>query len=349
VLGSSVYFATGEGEIIARDLNSGVVKWSAKVGNEAIQGANLIVRANVVVAPVLSYTVGVDAITGVELWRYPAPDDTTDLPSGSVASPGSVVESRIDADNTTVFVPAWGASVTAVNVRSGAILWVWKPGFIDGDTAASGVFRSGAMSVRVSGDTVFATLWHYLNRAGIASEAWVVAIDKLAGGELWRAKLPYQGAGVLIQAAPVVYKNLVIVHTVSGRTYAINRLTQSVSWEFTPPGVLHSTSAGPELFDDAVYVDGGDGRIHGLRASDGIPIWSYYFEAQTTQDMLATTRRLYFTQGNLLYVLDRLTGSMVAVAPQPRTTDPLFASAPAFAAGLVFVSVADAAWCFEEP
>lgn len=349
VMGSSVYFGTGDGQIIARDVTSGGTKWTTRVANGAVQGANLVARGDVVVAPVLSYTVGLDASTGRELWRYAAPDDTTDVASGTGPGPGSVVESRIDADNNTVFVPAWGASVSAVDLHSGAVRWIWKPGTIAGDTAVSGVFRSGAMGVRVSGDTVFATLWHYLNRAGVTSEAWVVALNRLTGAELWRVRLPYEAAGVLIQTAPVVYKNLVIVHTLSGRTYAIDRLTQNASWEFTPAGTLRSTTAGPELFGDTVYIDGGDGHIYALRAADGVQLWSYDFEAQTTRDMLVTNRRLIFTQGSLLYVLDRLTGIRVAVTGQPRTNDPLFASAPAFSEGLVFVTVADAAWCFEEP
>lgn len=349
VLGSLVYFGTGDGQIIARDVTSGRVNWTTAVANGSVQGANLVGRGDVVVAPVLSYTVGLDASTGRELWRYEAPDDTTGLASGTAPGPGSVAQSRIDGDASTVFIPAWGASLSAVNLHSGTVQWVWKPGAIAGDTAASGVFRSGSMGARVSGDTVFVTLWHYLNRAGVTSEAWVVAIDKVTGTEFWRVKLPYQGAGVLIQTAPVVYRNLVIVHTLSGRTYAIDRLSQTISWEFTPPGTLRSTTAGPEVFGDAVYVDGGDGRIYALRAADGARLWSYDFQAQTTRDMLATNRRLIFTQGNLLHVLDRLTGLRVAVTSQPRTNDPLFASAPAFSDGLVFVAVADAAWCFEEP
>jgi len=263
--------------------------------------------------------------------------------------PDSIVESRIDADGSTVFIPAWGASVGAVDLRTGVVRWVWRPGTIAGDTASSGVFRSGAMGVRVSGDTVFTTLWHYLNRAGVTSEAWVVAINKLSGAELWRVRLPYQAAGVLIQSAPVVYQSLVIVHTLSGRTYAIDRDTQTIRWEFTPPGFMYSTVAGPELSGDQVYVDGGDGKIYAIHAADGTQIWSFPFGAQATRDMLATTRRLLFSQGNLMYVLDRSTGLMVASTGQPHTNDPLFASAAAFSQGLVFVSVAGAAWCFEEP
>jgi outer membrane protein assembly factor BamB len=112
---------------------------------------------------------------------------------------------------------------------------------------------------------------------------------------------------------------------------------------------MSSTSAGPELSGDQVYVDGGNGSIYALRAADGSQIWSYAFGSSTTGDMLATTRRLLFTQGNVLYILDRNTGLKVAATGQPHTSDPLFASPAAASQGLVFVTVAGAAWCFEEP
>jgi outer membrane protein assembly factor BamB len=349
VLGSVVFFGTGDGRIIARDMNTGAVKWNATFAHMAVEGANLVVSNGVLIAPVVINTVALDAQTGSLLWSYSAPDDTTDVGTESFASPGSVVESHIDADGSTVFIPAWGASVSAVDLRTGAVRWVWRPGIFAGDTSASGVFRSGAMGVKVSGDTVFTTVWHYLRRLGVPSEAWVVAISKLSGAELWRVHLPYEAGGVLIQSAPAVYQNLVIVHTLAGRTYAIDRATQTIRWEFTPPVFLNSTTSGPELFGDQVYVDGGDGKIYARHAADGTPIWSFSFGFEAIRDMLATPRRLLFSQGNLMYVLDRSSGLVVASTGQPHTTDPLFASAAAFSQGLIFVSVADAAFCFAEP
>jgi outer membrane protein assembly factor BamB len=205
------------------------------------------------------------------------------------------------------------------------------------------------MSVHVSGDTVFATMWHYVNRQGGTSEAWLVAIGRLTGREFWRVRLPYQGSGVLIEGAPVLHGNLVIVHTVSARTYAIDRTTQKVAWEFTVPAATLSTIAGAELYGDIVYVDGGDRHIYALRAGDGSVLWSAAFPTQADRDLLVTERRITFVEGRMLYVLDRQTGKQIAAVTQPRTSDPLFASAAAFANGVVFVTVADAAWCFDEP
>jgi outer membrane protein assembly factor BamB len=317
------------------------------VSKDAIQGANLIARGTVVVAPVLFYTVGLDAHTGRELWRYEAPKDTTD--AGAAANPGELGHTRIDVDEGTAYIPAWGASVSAVDLHTGAVRWIWKPGRIEGDTALSGVFRAGSMGARVSGDTVFATLWHFVNRAGGTSEAWLVALDRSTGSELWRVKLPHQGSGTMIQAPPVLYRNLVIVHTLFARTYAINRATLHVDWEFTAPGAIHATSAGAEVYNDAAYVDGGDEHIYALNAGTGVRIWSAPFPAQTNNDMLVTERRVTFTIERTLFILDRQTGNQIAAVTQPRTSDPLFTSPAAFANGLIFITVAGAAWCFVEP
>lgn len=349
ISGNVVIFGDGSGEIIARDVRTGDRKWTAKVGQEPVNGANILARNGVVVAPLYTYTVGLDAGTGRQLWRFNAPDDTVGVPPGYVALPGTVAASRIDADDQTVYIPAWGASVSAVDLHSGNARWVWQPGRIDGDTAASGVFPSGSVSVRVSGDTVFATLWHFVNRPGGYSEAWLVAIDRLTGHELWRVRLPYQGSGVLIEAMPVVYENLVIVHTLSARTYAINRTTQKVVWEFTAPAAHLSTIAGAELYEDILYVDGGDEQIHALHARDGSVIWSAPFPTQATSDLLVTQRRIIFPNGGQLIVLDRESGGTVVITSQPHTSDPLFSSAATFSNGFVFITVAEAAWCFKEP
>jgi len=193
-LGTSSYFGTGDGSIIARDQQSGAIIWSTNISTDPIEGANLVARNGVVVTSAVYSTAGLDAQTGRLLWSYQAPMDTTNVTSSAVR-PGTVIDSRLDADDESVYIPAWGASVSAVDLRSGAAKWIWKPGAFNSDTAQTGVFRSGSMSVRVSGDTVFATAWHYLNRAGGTSEAWLIALDRSTGRELWRVRLPYLGSG----------------------------------------------------------------------------------------------------------------------------------------------------------
>lgn len=350
VSGNVVYFGDGLGDVIARDIRTGSQVWIARAGDGPIDGANILVRAGVVVAPVQTSTAALDALTGRGLWIFKAPDDTVGVPPGDFAGPGSVQLATIDADDQTVYIPAWGASVSAVDLHTGNVRWIWQPGRIDGDTATSGIFRSGAMGVRVSGDTVLATMWHYVIQSGVYSEAWVVAIDRLTGKELSRVRLPFTGGGTLVWAAPVLYQNLVIVQLLPWRTYAIDRTTQKVVWEFVAPAEHHlTTTTGAEVYGDAVYVDGGDEQLHALRARDGSVIWNAPFPTQAASNLLVTERSVIFTNGYELMALDRETGRMVARTVQPRTYDGLFSSAAVFSNGLVFVTMAEAAWCIDEP
>jgi len=348
VNGATVFFGTGDGQVIARNVQTGAITWSAKVSQDAIKGATLLARANVVVAPAVFQTVGLDLQTGRELWRYSAPPDTVGFSPAS-ASPGTVIDSRIDADAETVYIPAWGASVSALDLESGNVRWVWQPGKIETDTARSGVFASGSTGVRVSGDTVFVSLWHFTNRTGGSSEGWLVAIDRVSGGELWRVRLPVGGSGVMLQSAPALYKNLVILHTLSAKTFAIDRSTQEVSWDFSATNATLSTLSSAEISGDIVYVDGGDGRMYALQAGTGQLVWSSAFGNASARDLLVTPHNIIFPTGAELHILDRITGNPVRTIVQPHTTDPLFASAASYLNGMVFVTVSDGAWCFEDP
>jgi outer membrane protein assembly factor BamB len=153
-----------------------------------------------------------------------------------------------------------------------------------------------------------------------------------------------------IWAGPVFYQNLVIVQNGFARTYAIDRTTQKVVWEFVAPSEhLFTTTAGAEVYGDVVYVDGGNEQLYALRARDGGVIWSAPFPGEATTNLLVTERRVVFTNGAELMFLDRETGRMVARTTQPRTYDGLFSSAATFSNGLVFITMAGAAWCVAEP
>jgi outer membrane protein assembly factor BamB len=205
------------------------------------------------------------------------------------------------------------------------------------------------MGVKLSGDTLFATLWHFTNRNGGTSEALVVALDKRTGDELWTVVLPDNGSGVLIQSAPAVSDNLVIVNTISAKTYAIDRTTKKVIWTFSANNPFLSTLAGATVFENTVYVDGGDGKLYALRAADGTVVWSAAYGTATTHDLLVTSRHVLFPTGAELHIVDRQNGNQILAIVQPHTTDPLFASAAEIANGFVLTTVGGAAWCFQEP
>ena len=344
ITSSSVLFATGNGHVVARDPATGTARWDTQIAFEQVSGYNLLARSGVVVAPIAYSTVGLDAASGTILWRYAAPLDTLQDPAHP--TPGYVVGTRIDADASTVYLGAWGASVSALDLRTGAVRWIWR---VDPSVA----FRTGVVGTRVSGDTVFAAAWHFLDARGLKSEPWIIALDRLTGRELWRIALPnFPSGGVAANGAPGFVGNLVVLGARGGETWAVDRTTHQIAWEFRPQTKL-ATVAEAEVYGSNVYVDGGDGNIYSLRAADGTLAWKAPFAGSTVVDLLVTERRVYAENGPTVFVFDRLSGDLVAQQNVPGLNGPgggsTFGSAAAFDQGAVFITVAGGAWSFDEP
>lgn len=345
VFGDVVYFGTGDGQVVARNASTGQLRWASVIGAGAVEGNNLLLRSGVVVAPFVAYTAAADATTGRLLWKYSSPLDT--VGRGTAATPGLLTYTRIDADDRTVYIPAWGASISAVDIATGEVRWVWRPERSSSDTAAS-IFRSGSAGARVSGDTVFATIWHFLDAKGLASEAWLLALDRQTGEELWRVVMPSYSGGVIVQGAPAFYENLVIFSTRGGYAYAVDRTTRQIAWQFQPK-TQWSTYAEAEVVGSTVYLDGGDGSVYALRAQNGTLVWKATIGAQVSTDFLITERHVVFPSRAYLFVLDRETGTQLARIAQPRTADPFFASPAAGGSGQFFITANGTALSFSEP
>jgi outer membrane protein assembly factor BamB len=347
--GSAVYFASGGGFVIARDLETGTAKWTTSIGQSPyaaspeIGGENFILRSGVLVTTVQFHTSALDIATGREIWRYHAPLDTIDKVA---PRPGSVVVARIAADENTVFIPAWGATVSAVDIKTGQPKWVWR-------VEPTVPNRSGSYGVRISGDTVFATVWHSLNQSGTQAEAWLIALDKQTGQQLWRVVLPRQASGTMINCAPAVWQNLVIVTLVSGDLFAIDRNTQNIAWRVLPQvaanGVGAALITGAEVYDDFVYANGSDQKIHAYRATDGTEVWATDV-GQLGSDLSVSSKFVYASNGASLHILDRVTGARYSGLEHPRkSVNYTFSSGATVSNGRVFITISDGAWSFDEP
>ena len=324
-------------------------RWTTSIGQSIysqsldIGGENFVLSSGVVIVAVRYHVSALNAVTGAKLWQYTAPLDTINDPA---PRPGFVVEARIAADDNTVFIPAWGATVSAVNVKTGQARWVWRV-----EPALPN--RSGASGVSISGDTVFATVWHNLNQTGTQSEAWLVALDKQTGQELWRVVLPVQGSGTLIDGAPAIWRGLVIVTLASGDLFAVDRNTQRIAWHILPKigdnGLGTRLITGAKVYQDCVFANGSDQKVHAYRAADGTELWAS-FAGQLGRDLSVSDKFVYAANGATLYVLDRLTGAQYAALGHPRkSANYTYTSGPTFSNGRVFITLSDGAWSFDEP
>lgn len=346
---SVAYFASGGGVVIARARSSGVVKWSTQVGvsphaaSPEIGGSDLLLRDGILVVPVAFHTSGVDVTTGTERWRYHAPLDTIDNAS---PRPGFLARARIAADENTVYIPAWGATVSAVDIKTGQARWVWR---VDPTLP----YRSGAAGLRLSGDTMFATVWHFIDRLGGKSEAWLLALDKRTGAELWRVVLPRQSSGTMIKAAPAVWRNLVYVNIGSGDLYAFDRNTRHLVWHIPTQlpayGMGAALLTGPEVDGDVVYSAGSDMKIHAYDAGTGRMLWETEDIGQIHNDLLITDKYVYVSAQVEFFIRDRKTGARYTALRHPRRNIYYSFSPPASYNGQLFVTLSDGAWSFDEP
>lgn len=347
-VGAFVLFGTRDGTVVARDTGTGAPVRTARVAypGDAVSGAHMVVSRGIVVIPVAYHVTGIDALTGVERWRYTTPVDSLGLGG---RRPGYVVASHPAADSSTVYIPAWGASVSAVDLQTGAVRWVWR-----GD---SGMTKPmGSMGVALAGDTVIATAWHFtdFNGTGNSAEAWVLGLDKTTGRELWRVVLADpRWDGTISQTPPVLWRDLAIVGLGSGDLYGIDRHTPGVRWRALSARYGNPMSvgvmAGPALSGDTVYFDRGTAELGAFRAADGTLLWSAYYGDQMQRDLLVTDRFIYAPSFKYLHIFDRFAGKRVASLEQPNQRGGSIMGAAAAANGHIYVGVYGQAWSFDEP
>ena len=89
---------------MARTQSTGEAVWTTTVSPDRIASRNLLERQGVVVAGAVRSVHAVDASTGQLIWSYDTPIDSIDTVNPRA---GSVVQARLDADESSVFVPAW--------------------------------------------------------------------------------------------------------------------------------------------------------------------------------------------------------------------------------------------------
>ncbi|MEO7647911.1 MAG: PQQ-binding-like beta-propeller repeat protein [Gemmatimonadaceae bacterium] len=212
-------------------------------------------------------------------------------------------------------------------------------------------FRTGAVGVRVSGDTAFVGGWDFLDATGNRSAPWVMALHATSGGVIWRTLLPdYPSGGVAMNGAPALTSRHVVATAGGGDTWALDRNTGDIAW-YRPPQSKLGTVAQAEAWDDVAYIDGGDEFLYALNAADGSVRWRAQFAGGSVVDLLTTERNVYVANGPTLTVVRRASGSEVARVNAPSRTSviEIFGSAPFADRRQVFVTVSGGAWSFDEP
>ena len=344
IVGDVVLMGSPTGQLLWRDLATGNPRRAAAVcGPGGPQGLRLALSGSTIAVPCRNELIGLSLATGGSLWTYTPPPDTT-----HDDQPGIVAGTYPASDGTTIYVPAWGASVSALEATTGTVRWTWRAGRFASDTSLN-VFRSGASGVAVSGDTVFVTVWHFATPGGGTMEAILLALDRATGTELWHTVMPVPaGGGGNVSAPPLLIGDLAIVSTLHGRIYGVQRSTGQVAWQYRSQTFTFATFGAPVAVDGVVYASTGDDRLTALNAQTGQVLWKAEIRG-ATKDLMATDRHVFVPSGGQLGIHNRATGALVATGRVKSTADGTFVTAAAARDGQVFITSTDGAWSFREP
>ncbi len=337
VVGGSIVHATGSNALVARDATSGRELWRTPVTAGPIRGYSMEEGAGVVVVPLEVRTVGLEAISGRILWTYTSPDDR--------GSPGGVVNSALATDSAYVYIPAWGASVSAIDSRTGVPRWVWRTP----DTAST---RAGTSGVTVAGDTVYAAVWKWITPSGSITQQWIVAIDRRTGTELWREVFSAPTQWVALINAPIVTSRVVAMHLWDGRLFVVDRFTRARLWESPPPLTANAVTDPPLVSGDTIFIPEGDGRTTARRITDGRILWERPAAFGPMQLALAGSR-LWVEAGPYLTALDRSTGRVLwdgSIPDKPGARSSLkgIMAMRGTADGRLFISAVGGTFCLRE-
>lgn len=240
-----VPLAGGRESLVAYDLVEGRIRWRFTGGD--IEGSPLLLGTSIYAANVSGVLTCLALGTGVKLWSYALPANTTlkgirSSPAGQdsavvfgaddgylyccnartgalrwrVASGGPIQATPV-IHNNTVFVGTWHGDFMAVDLTSGTVRWTGRPGPA---ILGAAVADSARVVVGTTGGRV-------------------VALDPATGAVRWTTDLRSPVNAGLLGAGDLIY-----VGTLKKELIALDRSTGDVIWRTSTDGRIKTTPVG---------------------------------------------------------------------------------------------------------
>ncbi len=253
--------------------------------------------------------------------------------------------------NGVVYVGA-GFQVSALNARTGTLLWQFTAGNFVGSPAVSDgrVYVSSAdQNIYALNARTGAVLWTYQTLPGIPAPTLTVAnrmvyvgswdknlyaLNAQTGSLVWQYT-----AGGSILSIPAVSNNVVYFGAGNATLYALNATTGSLLWQFSLPFFV---DASPTVVNGVVYVGSGDKNVYALNASNGALLWQYATDSFERTSPAVVNGIVYVTSdGGFVYALSAYTGKLVWKYDTGSGDDGFPPSSPSVANGVVYAGFQD--------
>lgn len=148
----------------------------------------------------------------------------------------------------------------------------------------------------------------------------LIVVDAKIGAVLWRYKLPD-----VTKSQPVIYKNMILVTTISNDLYALNKDTGALLWQ--NDGLQETLSASrdiaPIVHDGKVIIGYSSGQLIAINAANGDEMWEVnlsregeripgFIPASLESQPIVEGQNIYLTSGNgLLFKINLATGDTI--------------------------------------
>ena len=273
-----IIVGTGEGSVLALDLDDGNLRWQYNHGTPFETSATILHEVGyddtVVLASRDGTLLALDVEHGTPRWRTTIDGDMRAPPRR--------------AGNLLVVTTA-SNKVAVLQAHDGKVLWQ------QGRGVPTTLTVEGHARAAVDGDRVYATF----------ADGYAQAFDLRTGSVLWARPLSLRGAGFLdADADPVVKDNKLYVASYSDGIYALNPQDGQTLWNKPAAAVTGLADGGNHLIASSA-----DGYVWGLDFADGAPAFRAKLATGPTSRLLVHQGLIVLTAGQFgLIVLDATNG-----------------------------------------
>lgn len=319
VVGAVAYVGSGDGALLALDLETGRERWRANVGSP-IHSTPAVGGGFVFVAGRDGRISAFDSRTGEPRWTF---ETGVELPLAWGHESGDIYISSPALVDGRIYVGAGDGGVHALEAASGRQLWRASTG---------GRVRS---SPAVAGDMVYVGSMDGVVHALRAETGEVAWTYRTLGAGLNSGDFGFDRR--TIQSSPAVVDGVVYVGARDGFLYALDAATGELRWS-----VDHNISwviTSPAVADGVVYAGSSDALfVQALDAQTGTELWRTTIGAPVWSSPIVSGDQLIFGEsGGRVLAVDRANGTIEWAF---RTPAQVF-SAPVIADSLVLAASID--------